>query len=72
MAASSKRSGGSISGEPPDEIVSAAGFDTEQLMRRIQAVAGDREFASQEELQEFLNGFVGRSMDEIDGGGSDV
>ena len=41
-------------------------------MRRIQAAAGDREFASQEELQEFLNGFVGRSLDEIEGGGSDV
>ncbi len=72
LAVSSKRSGGSFSGEPPDEIVSAAGFDTEQLMRRIQAAAGDREFASREELQEFLNGFVGRPMDEIEGNGSDV
>ena len=72
LAVSSKRSGGSAAGEPLAEIVSAAGFDMEQLMRRIQAAAGDREFASREELQVFLNGFVGRPMDEIEGNGSDV
>ncbi|MCP5057060.1 MAG: tetratricopeptide repeat protein [bacterium] len=76
--AQKRKAGNSASKKPrkgsevsPRTIISV-GHESEQLMRKIRDATGGREFSSQEEFQEFLNGFVGRPIDEIEGGASDV
>ena len=41
------------------------GFETEQLLQKIHRAMGEREFESPSDLQEFLDGFTGKTIDEI-------